>query len=284
MPKTPMEKEALSNIDLDIEEGQFVGLIGRTGSGKSTLIQHLNGLLKPSSGSVTIDGMDTKGKELKELRKKVGLVFQFPEYQLFEETVFKDIAYGISKLGLSEGEISERVHDAANLVGLSESALCKSPFELSGGQKRRAAIAGVIVMRTKYLVMDEPGSGLDPAGRDGVLSLISKLHRENGVTVIIASHNMSDIAKYTDRVLVMDNGAVTIDGAPEAVFSMVDELESAGLRSLEFQYLFRKLRSHMPSLNDKAVNVFQAADILEKALTDRFRKDAGDRGRRGDMA
>ena len=265
-PKTPFEKEALQSISLRIEEGQFVGLIGRTGSGKSTLIQHLNGLLKAVSGTVTIDGMSASGKEIKELRKKVGLVFQFPEYQLFEETVYKDIAYGVSKLGLSETEINERVVEAARSVGLGESVLGRSPFELSGGQKRRAAIAGVVAMRTKYLVMDEPVSGLDPAGRNEIMSLISGLHRDYGVTVIIVSHNMSDIAKYVDRVLVLDNGTVAIDDTPENVFSMVDELESMGLRTLDVQYLLKKLRSIIPELDDRALNVHQAADIIEKWL------------------
>ena len=266
LPKTPLEKEVLKNINLRIDEGQFVGLIGRTGSGKSTLIQHLNGLLKPASGTVTIDGINTKGKEIKELRRKVGLVFQFPEYQLFEETVFKDIAYGISKLGLSESEISERVHEAAYSVGLNESVLSRSPFELSGGQKRRAAIAGVIVMRTKYLVMDEPGAGLDPAGRNEILSYVSRLHKENGTSVILVSHNMSDIAKYVDRVLVLDKGTITIDGTPERVFSMVDDLENAGLRTLDIQYLFKKLKTVVPDIDDQITNVDQAADILAKLL------------------
>jgi energy-coupling factor transport system ATP-binding protein len=266
LPKTPLEKEVLRNLSLRIDEGQFVGIIGRTGSGKSTLIQHLNGLLKPWAGNVRIDGMDTKGRELKELRKKVSLVFQFPEYQLFEETVFKDIAYGISKLGLPEGEIRDRVLEAADSVGLHRSTLDKSPFELSGGQKRRAAIAGVIVMRTKYLVMDEPGSGLDPSGRNEILSLVSRLHRENGVTVIIVSHNMSDIAKYVDRVLVLDNGVIAIDGAPDKVFSMIDELEQAGLRTLDFLYLLKKLKAVAPDISVNAANIGEAADVLEKML------------------
>ena len=266
MRKTPLEKIALNNINLRIEDGQFIGLIGKTGSGKSTLIQHLNGLLKPLSGRVMIDGLDTMGKELKELRKKVGLVFQFPEYQLFEETVFKDIAFGVLKSGLSEHEIKERVFEAAKLVGLDENALNKSPFELSGGQKRRAAIAGVIVMRTKYLVMDEPGSGLDPAGRNGVLSLVSKLNKNYGTTVIIASHNMSDIAKYSDRVLVMDKGEIVIDGTPETVFSKVDELESVGLRTLDFQYLLKKLKTRIPDIDNRVVNVRQAADVVAEII------------------
>ena len=266
MPKTSLEKVALHDINLRIEDGEFVGIIGKTGSGKSTLISHLNGLLKPASGAVSIDGLSTSGKEIKELRKKVGLVFQFPEYQLFEETVFKDIAFGISKLRLSEEEVRERVFEAANSVGLSERVLSRSPFELSGGQKRRAAIAGVLVMRTKYLVLDEPGAGLDPAGRREVMSLISRLHSEQGVSVIIVSHNMGDIARYVKRILVLEDGTVSIDGAPKDVFSMVDELERAGLRTLDVQYLFRKLKGRAPELDDKITNVEQAADVLEKLL------------------
>ena len=266
MKKTPLAQEALRGVSLEIGDGEFVGLIGRTGSGKSTLIQHLNGLLKPDSGSVSVDGIVTSGGALRELRRKVGLVFQFPEYQLFEETVFKDIAYGISKRGFSENELAGRVRDAVAAVGIHESLLGKSPFELSGGQRRRVAIAGVIVMEPKYLVMDEPGSGLDPAGRDEIFSYVQKLHSERGVCVILVSHNMEDIAKLVRRVIVIDDGVIIMDGRPETVFTRIEELEKVGLRAPDIQYLFRRLQSIVPGIYAGALTSVQAADELENYL------------------
>ena len=264
MKKTPLEQEALHHINLTIQEGEFVGLIGRTGSGKSTLIQQFNGLLKPDSGSVLIDDISTTGKELKELRKKVGLVFQFPEYQLFEETVYRDIAYGISKLGLEEKEIRQRVLKAADAVGIPEGILEKSPFELSGGQKRRVAIAGVIVMQTKYLIMDEPGSGLDPAGKEEILNYVSKLHRDYGTAVVLVSHNMEDIAKYVERVLVMDGGRIVMDDTPGKVFLRTEELEKIGLRPPDIQYFIRKIKKIFPDFDDGVMTPDKAADELER--------------------
>ena len=264
MSNTPLEQKVLKNINLEIQEGEFVGLIGQTGSGKSTLIQHLNGLLKPSEGTVAIDGINTVGKGLKELRKKVGLVFQFPEYQLFEETVSRDIAYGVSKLGLSEGEIMTRVQKAAEAVGIPGEILKQSPFSLSGGQKRRVAIAGVLVMEPKYLILDEPGSGLDPAGRTEIFNFIAKLHREQGTTVILASHNMEDIARYVGRVLVLQEGQIAMDGVPSAVFSLTEKLEQAGLRPPELQRFTKLLREINPDFQEGLMTPEDVADELEK--------------------
>jgi len=268
MKNTPLAYEALRGVTLEIGDGEFIGLIGRTGSGKSTLIQHLNGLLKPDSGSVVVDGASTSGRALRELRRNVGLVFQFPEYQLFEETVFKDIAYGVTKRGYGEAEVAERVRRAAEAVGIPESLMGRSPFELSGGQRRRVAIAGVLVMEPKYLVMDEPGSGLDPEGRDEIFSYVAKLHAELGVCVILVSHNMADIARLVRRVIVIDAGRVVMDGPPQAVFQRIEDLERAGLRSPDIQYLFRRLQSAVPEIGVGALTAAQAADELEKYLTD----------------
>jgi energy-coupling factor transport system ATP-binding protein len=287
--KTPFEQEALRDVSLEIADGEFVGVIGKTGSGKSTLIQHFNGLLKPDEGTVAIDGVSTMGGSLKELRRKVGLVFQFPEYQLFEETVFKDIAYGISKLGLEAAEIGKRVRKAADAVGISDSLLQKSPFELSGGQKRRVAIAGVFVMEPKFLVMDEPGAGLDPAGREEMFSYVSKLHGEFGVSVILVSHNMEDVARYAERVLVLSDGAIAMDGAPQAVFRRIDELEAMGLRPPDVQYFIRSLKSIMPGIAESALTVEQAADEIESWLVrgrarKRMEKCGAPRGAQGSAA
>ena len=264
MQKTPLEREVLHDISLEVQNGEFVGLIGRTGSGKSTLIQHLNGLLKPTAGTVMVDGINAAGKKLKELRKKVGLVFQFPEYQLFEETVFKDIAYGVSKLGLDEPEIGRRVRSAAEAVGITERVLEQSPFALSGGQKRRVAIAGVLVMEPEYLILDEPGSGLDPAGKREILDFVARLHRERRTTVILVSHNMEDIAAYVERVLVLKDGQIAMDDAPSVVFTRIEELENAGLRPPELQRFARLMRSLDPEFREDLMTVESVADELEK--------------------
>ena len=267
MKKTPLVREALRGINMVIGDGEFVGLIGRMGSGKSTLIQHMNGLLKPDAGSVFVDGIDTAGGSLRELRRKVGLVFQFPEYQLFEESVFKDIAYGISKRGFNENEISDRVCAAASAVGIDGSLMKRSPFELSGGQRRRVAIAGVLVMEPKYLVMDEPGSGLDPAGREEIFRYVTDLHNNPGVCVILVSHNMEDVARLTGRVVVIDDGLVIMDGPPGGIFTKIEELERAGLRAPEIQYLMRKLKTVAPDINVGALTAVQAADEIEKWIS-----------------
>ncbi|SDA16241.1 energy-coupling factor transport system ATP-binding protein [Ruminococcus sp. YE71] len=228
---TPFRKVALDKVSIEINEGEMIGLIGHTGSGKSTLIQHFNGLMKPTSGKVLVDGEDffADKKKLREVRFKVGLVFQYPEYQLFEETVAKDIAYGPKNMGLDEAEINRRVHDAAELVGLTAEQLQKSPFELSGGQKRRAAIAGVMAMEPKALILDEPASGLDPQGRDRIFDMLKRYHTEKKNTVIVVSHSMEDIAKFADRILVMNEGSVFCFDTPPKVFGRSRELEQIGL-------------------------------------------------------
>ena len=243
-PGTPNEKKALSNINLTIQKGEFIGIIGHTGSGKSTLIQHLNGLVKPTSGQVLYDGEDIfaqpaarskkearvlKGEKMKRIRQKVGLVFQYPEHQLFEMTVAKDIAFGPANMGLNQQEIDQRVDEVMAMVGLKAKYKEKSPFELSGGQKRRVAIAGVLAMQPDYLILDEPTAGLDPRGRDDILSQIQRLQMEQGIAVILVSHSMEDVAKYVDRILAMGNGQVQLDGTPEEVFAHADELKAMGL-------------------------------------------------------
>ena len=229
---TPFERVALDHVDLKIEKGEILGVIGHTGSGKSTLIQHLNGLLQPSEGEVLLDGKsiwDAKGKCSRETRFRVGLVFQYPEYQLFEETVYKDIAFGPKNMGLDAEEIDRRVRDAAAFVGLHETLLDKSPFELSGGQKRRVAIAGVIAMEPKVLVLDEPTAGLDPQGRDTILAQIQAYHRAKGAAVVLVSHSMEEIARNVDRIVVLSDGKVYMEGTPKQVFARAHELEQVGL-------------------------------------------------------
>ena len=244
-PGTPFEYAALSDVSLEIPDGQYVAVIGHTGSGKSTLIQHLNGLIRPTSGSITVQGIDLTEKKvpLRELRRRVGLVFQYPEYQLFEETVAKDVAFGPGNLGLSQEEITERVNEALNLVGLPESVAEMSPFDLSGGQKRRAAIAGVLSMRPEVLVLDEPIAGLDPLGRHEILSLVENYRRKYGATVILVSHNMYDVADIAERVIVMNKGAVALDGSPRQVFSQTEQMRSMGLDVPQVAILADLLRS-----------------------------------------
>lgn len=228
---TPFEKVAIDNINIEIPSGQLVGLIGHTGSGKSTFIQHLNGLLAPSSGTVTVDGENifASKEATRKVRFKVGLVFQYPEYQLFEETVFNDIAFGPKNMGLSEAEVAERVREAAGFVGVPEDCFDKSPLELSGGQKRRVAIAGVIAMRPGVLILDEPTAGLDPEGCRRILSNICEYREKTGSTVIIVSHSMEDVAKLADRLVVFNGGHIEFDGTPEEVFSHPEELKAIGL-------------------------------------------------------
>ncbi len=228
---TPFEKVAIDDINIEIPHGQFVGLIGHTGSGKSTFIQHLNGLLKPSAGTITVDGEDINSSKLasKNVRHKVGLVFQYPEYQLFEETVYADIAFGPKNMKLTEEEIDERVREAAGFVGVPEEQFDKSPLELSGGQKRRVAIAGVIAMRPGVLILDEPTAGLDPAGCEQILQNICDYREKTGSTVIIVSHSMDDVARIADRLVVFNRGSIRFDGNPEEVFSNPEELNAIGL-------------------------------------------------------
>lgn len=228
---TPFEKTAVENVNLSVEKGAFVGVIGHTGSGKSTLIQMLNGLIRPTSGQVLLNGEDiwAKPKEIRRVRFQVGMVFQYPEYQLFEETVYKDIAFGPKNMGLDAEEIDRRVRDAAAFVGLHETLLDKSPFELSGGQKRRVAIAGVIAMEPKVLVLDEPTAGLDPQGRDTILAQIQAYHRAKGAAVVLVSHSMEEIARNVDRIVVLSDGKVYMEGTPKQVFARAHELEQVGL-------------------------------------------------------
>ena len=228
---TPFQRSAVEGLSMTVGAGEFLGIIGHTGSGKSTLIQHLNGLLQPTSGRILLAGKDiwAEPKKIRDVRCAVGLVFQYPEYQLFEETVYKDIAFGPKNMGLDEAEIDRRVRDAAAFVGLREELLEKSPFELSGGQKRRVAIAGVIAMEPKVLVLDEPTAGLDPQGRDAILAQIQAYHRAKGAAVVLVSHSMEEIARNVDRIVVLSGGKVYMEGTPEKVFARAHELEQVGL-------------------------------------------------------
>ncbi len=242
---TPFEKTAVKDVNIEIEEGELVGIIGHTGSGKSTLIQHLNGLIKPTSGKIFIDGVDIHDKDVKlrDVRFKVGLVFQYPEYQIFEETVYKDIAFGPTNMGLDESEIDKRVRETAKLVGIDDSLLNKSPFELSGGQKRRVAIAGVMAMRPKVLILDEPTAGLDPRGREMILGQIKHYHEETGSTVLLVSHSMEDVARFAQKILVMNKGEVFCYDTPPAVFARADEIAAIGLSVPQITKVFSMLRS-----------------------------------------
>ena len=228
---TPFEHKAIDNVDLEVMPGEFLGIIGHTGSGKSTLIQHLNGLLRPTDGQILLDGTDiwARPKEIRKVRFQVGLVFQYPEYQLFEETVYRDIAFGPTNMGLTGAELDRRVHDAARFAGLDEGLLQKSPFALSGGQKRRVAIAGVIAMEPEVLVLDEPSAGLDPRGREELLAHIRAYHKERGNTVVLVSHSMDEIAQNVDRIAVLSDAHVLMSGTPREVFARADELVAAGL-------------------------------------------------------
>ena len=245
MPGSQLAYPALNDLSLTIQDGEFLGIIGHTGSGKSTLIQHLNGLLLPTAGNVLVDGLDTREKKLrKQIRSLVGMVFQYPEYQLFEETVARDVAFGPKNMGLAEDEIATRVTEALRLVGLNPDDFAeKSPFELSGGEKRRAALAGILAMRPKYLVLDEPMAGLDPRGRHEILSLIESLRREFGTGIVMVSHSMDDVAMYADRIAVLDRGSLFMVGTPEDVFSHSEELLAMGLNLPQATQLVRALRA-----------------------------------------
>lgn len=244
LPGSQLAYPALSGISLTIQDGEFLGIIGHTGSGKSTLIQHLNGLLLPTSGSVLVDGLDTREKKLrKQIRSLVGMVFQYPEYQLFEETVARDVAFGPKNMGMPEAEIETHVTEALRLVGLNPGEFAeKSPFELSGGEKRRAALAGILAMRPKYLVLDEPMAGLDPRGRHEILALIESLRRDFGTGIVMVSHSMDDVAMFADRIAVLDKGSLFMVDTPEAVFSHSAELLNMGLNLPQATQLVRALR------------------------------------------
>lgn len=269
MPKSPFEKVALDDVNIEIKEGEFVALIGHTGSGKSTLIQHMNGLLKPSSGRIIVDGVDiTKdGVKLTDIRKKVGLVFQYPEYQLFEETIEKDIEYGPRNLGLDQEEITRRVKRSMEMVGLDyETYRDKSPFDLSGGQKRRVAIAGVVAMEPKVLILDEPTAGLDPKGRDDILAQIKTLHDNYKMTIVLVCHSMEDVGKLAERIIVMNKGKVQLEGTPAEVFKEVDTLESIGLAVPQVTYLMRALRAKGFNVSDEVYTISKGKEELLRIL------------------
>ena len=270
----PFERKALDNVSLEISEGEFIGLIGHTGSGKSTLIQLLNGLIKPTSGNVYIDGINLSDKKtsLRDIRFKTGLVMQYPEYQLFEETVYKDIAFGPKNMGLSEDEIDSRVRFAADMVGLKKEILEKSPFDLSGGQKRRAAIAGVIAMEPKILVLDEPTAGLDPAGRDEILYKIKDMHERMNLTVVLVSHSMEDVAKLADRILVMNNGRLDMFDRPDKIFSNSAVLEKIGLSVPLVTKICDKLREKGFKIRKGIYTVEEAENEIINVFADGHRQ------------
>ncbi len=261
---TIFEKKALDDVSLEIEKGAFVGLIGHTGSGKSTLIQHLNGTISPTMGEIILDGENIhKDKtKLKEVRQRIGLAFQYPEHQLFEMTVYKDVAFGPNNMKLSEEEVDKRVKEALQTVGLSEAVYEKSPFELSGGQKRRVAIAGVLAMNPEVLILDEPTAGLDPKGRDEILYAIKELHQKRGITVVLVSHSMEDVAKLADRLIVMHKGKVAMTGTPKEVFAHGEELEKMGLAIPQISYVLAQLRKKGYSLPDDIYTVEEAVKAL----------------------
>lgn len=268
---TPFPSAALEDINIEIESGSFTALIGHTGSGKSTLIQQLNGLLRPSSGKIYIDGCDitSENADLREIRKNVGLVFQYPEHQLFEETVEKDIAFGPINIGLSEEETAERVKKAAEAVGLPERYLKKSPFELSGGQKRRAAIAGVLAMDPKILILDEPMAGLDPHARDGIIRLLKGLHKENKErTIIFVSHSMEDVAKLAENVIVLNHGKVFASGTVSEIFARGEELVKIGLNVPQITRLVMQLRKKGADLPPDIYTVEEAAKVISAKITE----------------
>ena len=265
---TAYEKTALKDVSLSIHDGEVVGIAGQTGSGKSTLIQHFDGLLAPSSGRVLYNGEDihAKGYPLRSLRGKVGLVFQYPEYQLFEETILKDVMFGPKNQGLSEEDARRKAEDALRLSGIPKKDWELSPFELSGGQKRRAAVAGVLAMEPEVLILDEPAAGLDPEGRRALFAQILSLNRERGMTIVLVSHSMEDAAEYAGRLIVLDGGRVLFDGTPREVFSHAEELERAGLAAPEVTYLMRDLKARGLPVDDGAVTVEEAKEEILKLI------------------
>lgn len=261
------EKVALHDVNIKIEQGEMIGLIGHTGSGKSTLIQHLNGLLKPTSGAVFYDGKDINDSDFskKKLRSKVGLVFQYPEYQLFESMVIDDVKFGPKNIGMDSLKIDMNSFQALKQVGIGEDLLDVSPLELSGGQKRRVAIAGVLAMEPEVLILDEPTAGLDPSGRDEILDLVAKLHKERNLTVILVSHSMEDVARYVERLIVMNHGTVAFDATPGEVFSHYKELEKIGLMAPQVTYVMEGLARRGVTLPHNAITVQEAVDSILQA-------------------
>ena len=268
---TGFERQALKNVSCAIEDGEFIGLIGHTGSGKSTFIQHLNGLVKPTEGHIYYNGRDIyeQGFNMKELRSRVGLVFQYPEHQLFETEIFKDVCFGPKNLGLDRAETELRAFEALRLVGLDESLYYQSPFDLSGGQKRRVAIAGVLAMQPEVLILDEPTAGLDPKGRDEILDLLAAMHKERGITIILVSHSMEDVAKYVGRIIVMNQGQVMFDDVPKKVFRHYKELEAIGLAAPQVTYLMHELKEEGFPVSTDATTVDEARDEILRVITKR---------------
>ena len=265
---TAFEKKALDNVNLELPDGQFIGVIGHTGSGKSTLIQHLNGLLRATHGKIYYNGEDIyrEGYDMRGLRSKVGLVFQYPEHQLFEVDVFTDVCFGPKNQGLPKEEVEARALEALHQAGLKEKHYRKSPFELSGGQKRRAAIAGILAMHPEVLVLDEPTAGLDPKGRDEILEQIARLHRERNITVLLVSHSMEDVAKYVDRILVMDDGKIMFDDVPKRVFHHYQELEKIGLAAPQVTYVVKALEAKGWKIDTDATTVEEDRSAVLRAL------------------
>lgn len=258
------EKHALKDVSCAIDKGEFIGLIGHTGSGKSTLIQHMNGIIKATSGNIFFDGEDIYDKDydMRKLRNKVGLVFQYPEHQLFETDIFRDVCFGPRNQGLSEKDVQLRAFEALRLVGLEENLYYQSPFDLSGGQKRRAAIAGVLAMKPDYLILDEPTAGLDPKGRDEILGHIRKLHDETGIAVILVSHSMEDVARYVDRIMVMNQGQLIFDDKPRNVFAHYKELEQVGLAAPDVTYIMNELRDAGLDADTDAITIEEAKESI----------------------
>ncbi len=274
---TAYEVQALKNINLKIEDGEFIGIIGHTGSGKSTLIQHLNGLIKATSGGIYYNGEDIydSGYNLKELRSKVGLVFQYPEHQLFETTIFDDVCFGPMNQGLSKNEAGLRAFEALKNVGMPEQLYYQSPFDLSGGQKRRVAIAGVLAMKPEVLVLDEPTAGLDPKGRDEIFELIAEMHEENYMTIILVSHSMEDVAQYVNRIIVMNQGQIVFDDIPVNVFRHYKELENIGLAAPQVTYLMHELREAGFAVSTDAATVSDAKREILKCIKNKERRIGG---------
>ena len=268
MAHTALENKALDDVSFTVDKGEFVALIGHTGSGKSTLAEHLNGLLHPDTGEVRVDGVDLAGKDAaaKAARGKVGMVFQYPEHQLFETDVLTDVCFGPKNQNLPPEECEKRAKEALEHVGLDESYYAKSPFELSGGQKRRVAIAGVLAMNPKVLILDEPTAGLDPMGRDEILDQIASLHETRGITIILVSHSMEDIAKYVERIIVMNHGVKTFDDAPKKVFAHYKELEAIGLAAPQITYIMHALKEKGLDVDTSAINVDEATTSILRAL------------------
>ena len=266
--KTAYEIQALDHVNLKIEDGEFIGIIGHTGSGKSTLIQHLNGLIRATEGNIYFNGQDIyeENYDLRDLRMQVGMVFQYPEHQLFEETVFKDVCFGPKNQGLPEKDITLRAYEALQSVGLPEKYFDVSPFELSGGQKRRAAIAGVVAMKPQVLILDEPTAGLDPKGRDEILDMVSEMHARYGITVILVSHSMEDVAKYVDRIIVMNHGQVRFDDTPREVFHHYKELEEIGLAAPQVTYLMHEMKEQGIDVSTEPTTVEEAKEAILRLI------------------